>query len=39
LISLNRHREFGIVVTSLFHDMDIGQEGLWNVQNTSKMVH
>ena len=24
--SLNRHKEFGIVAISLFHDEDIGQE-------------
>jgi len=28
LSSLNRHKEFGIIVISLLHDEDTGQEGL-----------
>ena len=28
LSSLNRHKEFGIIAISLFHDEDIGQGGL-----------
>ena len=35
LSSLNRHKEFDIIAISLFYDEDIGQGGLWYLQNGS----
>ena len=36
IYSLNCHKEFGTIATSLCHDEDIRQGDLWNAQSTSK---